>query len=366
MLMIGICAGLAMLSKYHSVFIWFGILLFVVLRNRKWLLDYSLYLSGVLSLIIFSPVVIWNIQHDFSSFTFHGDRVTPALKLRPDYFLTELGGQLAYSNPLNVVLIVVALIALLKGKKFLEPERLWILLFNSLPLWLLFTGFSLFRSTLPHWSGPAFISMLLIAAAYWSDRIAEKPSVALWRQWQIVLPSYFLVVILALAFYVINYAPISLGKQSPIENYGEYDFTQDMNGWNQVQESFQQISKREEANGTMPLGADIISYKWFPGTHLDFYVAQPNHRNVYLIGSLNEIHKYAWINQERGGLQKGRNYYHIAVSNGYKDPTEAFGNFFERIEPMDTVAIHKGGVIVRYSFFYRMKNYKGNFDLSVK
>jgi 4-amino-4-deoxy-L-arabinose transferase-like glycosyltransferase len=366
MILIGVCAGLAMLSKYHSVFIWFGILLYVLFKNRKWLIDYSLYLSGIISLIIFSPVIIWNIQHDFISFTFHGDRVTPAFSLRPDYFFTELGGQIAYNNPLNVILIVIAITALIKGGKFLSKPQQWILLFNGIPLWFLFTGFSLFRSTLPHWSGPAFIPFIVIAAVYWTDRMNSGPNQTILHPLRIVLPSYFLSFLLVVTMYVVNYAPISLGKQSPIQNFGEYDFTQDMNGWDQVRKAFTTIAAREEKNGKMPANSSIVSDKWFPGTHLDFYVAQPNHRDLFLIGSLNEIHKYAWINEERGGLRQGENYYCIVLSNNYKDPNEAFGNYFDKIEPIDTVAITKGSALMRYAFFYRLKNYKGNFEMPIK
>jgi hypothetical protein len=366
MILIGLCAGLAMLSKYHSVFIWFGILLFVVFKNRKWLLDYSFYLSGILSLIIFSPVIIWNIQNDFISFTFHGDRVTPALKLHFDYFLTELGGQIAYNNPLNIMLILMAVIALMKGSEFLSKQHQWILLFNGFPLWLLFTGFSFFRSTLPHWSGPAFISFIILAAAYWADRLGSEANQKTLHPLRIVLPVYFLSFLLAVTLYIINYAPIPLGKQSPLQNFGEYDFTQDMNGWNQINDAFTKIAQREETLGNMPEASGLVSNKWFPGTHLDFYVAQPNHRDLFLIGTLNEIHKYAWINLERGGLKQNKSYYHIAVSNNYKDPTEAFGKYFERVEPIDTVAVTKGGALMRYAFFYRLKNYKGNFESLIK
>jgi Dolichyl-phosphate-mannose-protein mannosyltransferase len=365
MIGIGVLAGLAMLSKYHSVFIWVGILLFVLFQNRKWLLDYSLYLSGIISLLVFSPVVIWNIQNDFISFTFHGDRVTSALELRPDYFLTEIGGQIAYNNPLNIVLIAIALIALFKGKQFIENKYKWVLLLNALPLWLLFTGFSVFRSTLPHWSGPAFLSLIVITASYWSERISSQNTITekkiLWPL-RIVLPMYFLGVLLVAALYIINYSPLPFGKQSEVKNYGEYDFTQDMYGWDQIADRFSEVSKREEANGTMPKGANLVSNKWFPGAHIDFYIAQPNKRDLLLIGNLNEIHKYKWINMHRGTWQKGNDYYHIAVSNYYKDPAEAFGNYFEKIEPIDTLEVTKGGHVMRYAFFYRLKNLKYDYN----
>jgi len=146
-----------------------------------------------------------------------------------------------------------------------------------------------------------------------------------------------------------------------VRTFGEDDFTQDLYGWNQVAKSFQRISQREEQQGTMPGQAGIISYKWFPGAHIDFYVAQQCQHKLFLLGEMNDTHKYAWINNYRGGLQKGNDYYHIAVTNGYKNPNELFGQYFDRIEPIDTVKIMRGDEIMRYAFFYRLKNYKGNF-----
>ena len=363
MMGVGVFAGLAMLSKYHAVFIWIGILLYVLFQNRKWLLDYSLYASGIISLLVFSPVIIWNVQNNFISFTFHGDRVAPAFEIRPDYFLTEIGGQIAYNNPLNIILIVTALVALAKGKRFMASSYTWILLLNAIPLWLLFTGFSVFRSTLPHWSGPAFISFIIVTAAYWSERIGalNLSESSTFRPFRILLPSYFLAFLLVATLYVINYSPFSLGKQAEVKNFGEYDFTQDMFGYDQIANAFEKIAAKQEANDSMKKGSGLVSNKWFPGTHVDFYVAQPNHRKLFLLGSLNEIHKYAWINQHRGGLEKGKDYYHIAVSNYYVDPTEAFGKYFESIQPMDTLSITRGGDIMRYAIFYRLNNYQGNF-----
>lgn len=364
MLSIGVSAGLAMLSKYHSVFIWIGILLYLLFQNRKWLWDYSLYASGIISLLVFSPVIIWNVKNDFVSFTFHGDRVAPAFEIRPDYFFKEIGGQIAYHNPLNIILIGIALLALAKRKLLLDSSFKWILLFNAIPLWLLFTGFSVFRSTLPHWSGPAFLSLIVISAVYWSDRISSKQfsESNTIRPLRMLLPSYFLAFLLTAALFLVNYSPFPLGKQSDIQNFGEYDFTQDMFGYDQIEAAFKRIAAREESTGGMEKGSGLISNRWFPGTHLDFYVAQPHQRKLFLIGNLNEIHKYFWINEKRGGLQRGKDYYHIAVSNYYKNPTEAFGNYFGTIEPLDTVRIKRAGETMRYAFFYRLKNYNGNFE----
>ena len=353
----GIVAGLAMLSKYQGAFLWIGVFVYVIFYNPKWLKEYAFYGAGLISFMVLLPVLVWNIQNHFISFTFHTARVAPGLAIRPDYFLTEIFGQVAYNNPVNYVLIVIALVALYKNKIFIERKYARVLLWTAIPLWVVFTGFSIFRATLPHWTSPAFISLILIAAVYWSEKIAEPKPIFFWVRF----PAFFLATLLFIAFYLINYSPLQLGKKSGISNFGEDDFTQDIYGWSQIGVAFKTIAAREEKAGNMQAGSGVISYKWFPGAHLDFYAARPDQRNLFLMGELNDLHKYGWINTQRGGLLKGSDYYHIAVSNVYREPNELFKNYFEKIEPMDTVEIKRADKIMRYAFFYRLKNYKGNY-----
>jgi hypothetical protein len=355
MLWFGLVAGLAMLSKYQGAFLWIAVFVYVGLFNRRWLKEFSFWVAGIISAISLFPLVIWNVQNEFISFTFHTARVAPAWEFRWDYFLTEIFGQVAYNNPVNYVLIVITLIAFIKGRRFMEPAHGKILIITAIPLWLVFTGFSLFRSTLPHWTAPAFLPLILMAAAFWSEQPEKK---FFW----IKFPSFFLGGLLVVAFWLINYSPLQLGKKSEVKNFGEDDFTQDLYGWDQVSKGFQEFAKKEETAGTMPKGASIISYKWFPAAHIDFYVAQPVGKKLFVIGEMNDIHKYAWINNYRGGLTKGEDYYHVAVSNVYKDPNDLFGNYFEKIEPMDTVEIKRGEKTMRYAFFYRLINYNGSFN----
>ncbi|MBI1767090.1 MAG: glycosyltransferase family 39 protein [Bacteroidetes bacterium] len=353
-LFFGLIAGLAMLSKYQGAFLWIAVFIYVGLYNRQWLKEYSFYVAGMISAIALLPLVIWNLQNEFISFTFHTARVAPAWEFRPDYFLTEILGQVAYNNPVNYVLIVIALIAFFKRKTLIEYQYARILFAVAIPLWVVFTGFSLFRSTLPHWTAPAFLPMILFAAIFWSEQPEKK---FFW----IKFPSFFLASLLVIALWLIDYSPLQLGKKSDISNFGEDDFTQDLYGWDQVANAFKKIVEREEKNGTMSKQVGIISFKWFPAAHIDFYIAQPEHKKLFMMGEMNDLHKYAWINKYRGGPQRGNDYFHIAVSNVYKDPNELFGNYFEKIERIDTVEIKRGGKIMRYAFFYRLKNYNGNF-----
>jgi len=355
--------GLAILSKYHGVFIWAGVGLYVLLYNRNWFRIPAFYLGMIISAIFIAPIVVWNIQNDWISFTFHGDRVANSLVLRPDYLFTELFGQIAYNNPINYVIIIISLIAYYKNKLKIESAIARILLLNSLPIWIVFTSFSFFRQTLPHWSGPAFTSLIILAAVYLSEKseLQNFPGFKHVFPKIIRAPIFLLYSLLFIAWILINYYPGTFGKQESVSKYGDTDFTLDMYGWNQISAGFEEIAKKDLIDGSMASDDPIISPKYFPGTEIDYYVARPLGKKVLVMGSLPNIHKYAWINIYRAPLKEGEDAYMISTSNWYKDPFENYAHNFEEIIPSDTIAIHRSGKIAYYAFVYQMKGYKGNY-----
>ena len=76
-------------------------------------------------------------------------------------------------------------------------------------------------------------------------------------------------------------------------------------------------------------------------------------------GSLSSIHKYAWINEIRGGLRAGDNAYMISTSNWYTDPYEYYSEHFKEIIPTDTIEVTRSGKLAYYAFVYQLKGYKG-------
>ena len=70
-----ICAGLSIMSKVHAVFLWGGVFLYAVIYNRTWFGNKGFYIAAAITAVIVSPILIWNIQNDFITFRFHGERV---------------------------------------------------------------------------------------------------------------------------------------------------------------------------------------------------------------------------------------------------------------------------------------------------
>ena len=139
----GAFAGLAMLSKYSGVFLWIGIILYILIFDRKPLKTCAFYCALFISLTAVIPILQWNIDNNFISFSFHGDRVSLFAKPHLSYLGTEIAGELLYNNPVNFVLAVIAVIAAFKGKIDMEKPALRLVLCTALPLVFIFLFFSL-------------------------------------------------------------------------------------------------------------------------------------------------------------------------------------------------------------------------------
>ena len=356
LLLAAVTIGLAMLSKYTSVFLWLGAGLYVLLYNRAWLRRAELYAGVLISVVIFIPVIIWNFQNDFISFTFQSERVGFfGNGLRLDYFFTELFGQIGYNNPVNFVLIVLALIAILRKRKFLSAAPRRLLLLTSLPLIGLFLFFALFRRTLPHWTGPAYLSLIIVAAAWLADIAARRKKPILWIPRSIIISVGLLMVVLTVGVIEIKSGLLVPTHYDDPRTVGNNDITLDMYGWRQLATKFDSLVQADLASGYMPADAPMISHRWFPAAHLDYYVAHPAGLPLIAIGSLADIHKYAWINRERPPLLPGTDAWYITGSRDFNMPGYLF-EYYKYIETPDIIPINKGNKHVENFFVYRLRD----------
>ncbi len=356
LLLAAVTIGLAMLSKYTSVFLWLGAGLYILLYNRAWLRRAELYAGIAISAIIFVPVIIWNFQNDFISFTFQSERIGFfGNGLRLDYFFTELFGQIGYNNPVNFVLIVLALIAILRKRKFLSAAPQRMLLLTSLPLIGLFLFFALFRRTLPHWTGSAYLSLIIIAAAWLADIAARRKKTKLWIPRSVVASVGLLMVVLTVGVVEIKSGLLVPTRYDDPRTVGNNDITLDMYGWRQLATKFDSLLQADVASGYMPADAPMISHRWFPAAHLDYYVAHPAGLPLIAIGSLGDIHKYAWINRERSPLQPGSDAWYITGSRDFNMPAYLF-EYYKHIEVPDIIRITKGNKHVENFFVYRLRD----------
>jgi len=352
LLLAGLAAGLALLSKYHAAFLVAGAFFYILFYNRRWFRVTETYGAFMLVLLCCTPVALWNLDNDFISFTYHEGRVgITASGLQPRYFLTELAGQFFYNNPVNVVIILATVFSMVMGRRFLGREFTRIILWISVPLLLVFTSFSLFRSTLPHWTGPAYLGFIFLAAAYLSEpRKSGVPARLI--PWPAALSILFFLAVIITATGQIRYGWI------PLKRWGIDDVTHDMTGWRQLAVKLAPVIKRWEEQGQMKQGAPILTFRWFPAANLDYYAGTRTGNPVYAIGTLERIHKYHWINRQRGNLKAGSDAWHIALSDDYEDPSNLYGTLYDTIIAADTLTITRGADTVRKAYLFRLEGLK--------
>ena len=358
LLLFGLVAGIGLLCKIHTAFLWMGFLLYIVQHNRQWFKQPVLYLSGFISLLLFYPVVKWNIDNHFVTYLYHSNRVnitTGGIDIGS--FLTFTGGQIFYCNPIIFFFIVVSTVAAFKNNLPVSTTHKRLLLYCSLPLIIIATGISLFKNVLPHWTGPAFYGLALITACYFSRRKLTTDFEKTCMPKSLLAACGFQLLVVVAGVLLINFMPGSLGNKKEKTKFGEGDFTLDMYGWKSFKNDFEKLAKADLQTGTMKPDAVIISNKWFPASHIDYYAAMPMQKDLIAMGDTNDIHQYAWINNERKKMKTGDDAYCIVPSNNYIDAAARYNGFFKTIFSPQIIEQKRSGKTCRYFYIWRMKDY---------
>lgn len=347
----GVFAGLAMLSKYSGVFLWVGMMLYILIFDRKPLKTWAFYCALFISLQLVIPIWRWNLQYDFISFRFHGNRVGGSV-INLSTFGTEIAGEFFYNNPVNFMLAIIAVITAFKKKLNIEKSAQRLILCIALPLILVFLFFSLTRPTLPHWNAPAYVLLILLSAVYLRDKHTDSDKLPK----SIIAALSVLMVTIVIGVAEIKTGFIPLDKHTEPEMLGRDDFTLDMYGWRQLGEKFATFRDEKVAEGIMKAEDGIVANEWFPLANLDYYVARPLNMKVMGIGWPEFLHEYLWINEKRSGFQLGEDYWFLTDSRYLKDPKKLYQWYFREIELVGTIEIERCGRPVKNFFVYTCKN----------
>lgn len=352
----GIVAGLCIMSKVHGAFLYFGLGLFMLLKKRHWFQKPQFYIAVLISLIIISPILIWNIQNNFASYRFHSQRVTIDETVEGLPFLKEVLNQVFFNNPFNVTLICMAIVAFYR----LRSNRLPTLtLFNCIawPLAGSLLFVSLFRdATLPHWSGPAYVTLFPMAAVYLAQ-VSQKKVWPRWIKWSL---GTFVATLVGYMMLVHVY-PGNLGRSSGTQ-MGKGDYTLDVFGWSEGGKAFETFYEWEIANGAMQHNNPVVCAKWW-GAHIEYYFCRPVHLNMMGIGSLNLLHEYAWMNNRRKDKVDFTSAYCIVPSDEYYDVQQTYSPYYSNVQMVKAIETRRGNKLARLFYVYRLTGWNGKLPL---
>ncbi len=178
-ILIGISLGLATLSKYHVLFIFAGVFIFLWANKdqRHWLWHPGPYLAILITIIIATPVLWWNYNNNWVSFVFQGSRAGTGSKfaLHPEWFGRSILGQALYLLPWIWVPIIGQLYQSFKLRNTSKKYSFFFWL-SILPI-VFFTVVTLWADLQYHfhWQAPGYM-MLFIPLGFAIDKSLSNES----------------------------------------------------------------------------------------------------------------------------------------------------------------------------------------------
>jgi len=163
---VGVFAGLGMLSKYTIALLGPAALVFVLLdaRSRQWLSRREPYQAILIAALLFSPVVVWNANHEWASFLYQGpDRWSSDIDFSLHILILSA---LVLVTPFGMAGIVLVslperITGLLQSNKVCPAARmrLFTSVFTLVPL-SVFVLHSLQDNPKIQWTGPVWLAAL--------------------------------------------------------------------------------------------------------------------------------------------------------------------------------------------------------------
>jgi dolichol-phosphate mannosyltransferase len=167
-LMLGLCAGLGLLSKYTFILFFAAFLLFILLSKsaRPWLRRWQPYAALALSMLVWLPNLIWNAHHQWISFSFqysHG--IGRHVAIRLDSLGEFLAGQIGILSIFPFILLICACASSWKDM-VKNGSVAYLAVFFYVPFCVFFCA-SMQNKVEANWAAAAYVSGLILIARYW-------------------------------------------------------------------------------------------------------------------------------------------------------------------------------------------------------
>ncbi|SPQ00568.1 conserved membrane hypothetical protein [Candidatus Sulfobium mesophilum] len=329
---LGIAVGMGLLTKYTmALFYLCGLLFFVFHKDsRKFLLSKGPYISFLLSLAVFSPVIIWNAAHGWVTLkhTAGQAHIAAGLAISAKDFFEFLGSQTGVITPLLFVLMFVALWRMRKDKA--GAFAFWF----CVPVVLFFILKSAQGKVQANWALPGYASGFIAFSAYYGGG-------AIFRKGHTkVLP--VAAVLMALTLTVFAHFPSVLHLPRKL------DPTLRLVGWKQLGHEADKVY--EELSSAGP--SFVVSDSYQMSSELAFYMK--GNPKTYCINLGRRMNQYdLWP-----GFENYKGYNALIVMYDERQLPPELENGCARTEKMPVSITLRGDKIMKFTMF-KCYDFKG-------
>jgi dolichol-phosphate mannosyltransferase len=349
----GISLGIGMISKYSIALLGPVAAAFMVWdpQSRRWWTRSPPYVGALLALAVFSPVIIWNAQHDWASFAFQTSR---RLAETPQFALHKLiGSIIVLITPTGLLAVIAALLARRSADETPDAARRR-RLFNLailIPV-SVFVLFSLRHEVKLDWTGAPWTAALPAMAFVMVNKDLGGRFTRWSRAaWMPTILGLLLIYGAGLHYLVLGLPGVGYDKHIEVIPVGWRDLSAHI---------LETADAYREKTGIEPLIVGMDRYaiaselSFYGGAHMATGLQTAN---SHLFGGMGLMYGQ-WLPPKS---QDGRNLLLVAFSPGELDDKFIRARV-ESLGPIEDDALTRDGVLIRH-YYHRMAfNYRARDD----
>ena len=351
----GISLGLGMISKYSIALLGPVAVAFMLWdpASRRWWRRSEPYAGALLALAVFSPVIIWNAQHEWASFAFQTSR---RLAETPQFALHKLiGSILVLITPTGLLAVIAMLLRRQPGEDTAPDAARRRRLFGLAILFPLaiFAAFSLRHEVKLDWTGAPWTAALPAMAFVMINGDARVGRLARWIRaaWMPTVVAMLLIYGAGLQYLVLGLPGAGYGKHIEVVPVGWRDLSAHI-------VATAHAYGKETGTDVLIVGMD----RYAIASELAFYGGARTPTgletaNSHLFGGMGLMYA-RWMPPK---AQDGRNLLLVAWSPGELDDKFIRARV-ERLGPIEDDVLMRDGLIVRHYYHRLAFNYRSRDD----
>ncbi|KAF0184557.1 MAG: hypothetical protein FD164_413 [Nitrospirae bacterium] len=337
-LLVGIVVGLGLLTKYTmAFFIASGFLFLVFTKKRTLLLTPYPYMALLAGLIVFSPVILWNMQNDWVTLrhTAGQAHVAAGLQVSLKTFGEFLGSQAGIVTPMLFVLMVPALF---NRHRLVADSRHQFLFWFAVPIIVFFVLKSVQGKVQPNWAMTGYVTALVAVCSSFWFWLGRADEISLRKRRIFVTGALLALVVTTFAHIVpaTTWLPVKM------------DPSQRLRGWKQMGVEVGRLHAELASQGSVLIFSDSYQVAgelafYLPGQPVTYCINNGRRMNQYdLWPGMNEAAEQA----KASGAVNG-----IYVRIGAGEPPEQVLKAFHRVEKKVITVYDRKRTLREYGVF---------------
>jgi PIN domain nuclease of toxin-antitoxin system len=370
----GFLIGLGFLCKYTNAFELLSVVIVLALvpRHRREFKRRGLYfLLGAFAICLVPPI-IWNYHHTWITLSHLRSRggLDQTFGIRPLEVLGFLGAHFLTFSPLLFLALAWAVVA--NWRRARQQFKVLYLFWFGVPVFAFYFLLSLNDQAAPNWDVLAFISLAILAASYWTERLESNRAAARFLSLGILLG-------LVVSLFAVD-TDLFRSMNLPFPHHR--DPADRVRGWKSAARAVEKIRADLETKNKEQLF--IIADQRDRASEMSFYFEQkrvegPGHPPVYIVESQDISNQFSFwprydefdeappntplpdgeVYTEEGGINLFTGRSALYIQNGKSELVpHNIRAAFQSVERVATVEVSRFGAKVREWQVFVCRNYR--------